>query len=161
MKFHMCRCNISNKCDCKPVRSNVTISTTSFGRFFFVINDVMCRALWRHLSSLPHQFSIVGDVGGGWGGGADSPVHVLPIHSSTRCPFIWINLINDVKVKIGAPKAARRQNLHKRMKTCALTAVHTSWTLIRLPDYPPRRPFTKYPLRLLTAGGNAYFFMRF
>lgn len=41
-------------------------------------------------------------------------------------PHIVDNLINDVKVKIGAPKAARRQNLHKRMKTCALTAVHTS-----------------------------------
>lgn len=41
-------------------------------------------------------------------------------------PHIVDNLINDVKVKIGAPKAARRQNLHKCMKTCALTAVHTS-----------------------------------
>ena len=61
-------------------------------------------------------------------------------------PHIVGNLINDVKVKIGAPKTARRQNLHKRLKTCALTAVHTSWTLIHLPAYPPRRPFPKVPV---------------
>ena len=58
-------------------------------------------------------------------------------------PHIVDNLINNVKVKIGAPKAARRQNLNKHMKTCALTAVYTSLTSIRLPAYPPRRPFTK------------------
>ena len=58
-------------------------------------------------------------------------------------PHIVDNLINNVKVKIGAPKAVRHQNLHKRMKTCALTAVHTNLTRIRLPAYPPRRPFTK------------------
>lgn len=58
-------------------------------------------------------------------------------------PHIVDNLINDVKVKVGAAKAARRQNLNKRMKTCALTAVHTSGTLIHLPAYPLRRPFTK------------------
>ena len=33
-------------------------------RRFFVTNDVMCRALWHHLSSLPHQFLIFEDVGG-------------------------------------------------------------------------------------------------
>ena len=82
-----------------------------------------------HYDVIYHPFPINSQYletweGGGWG--VDSPVHVLPIYSSTRCPFIWINLINDVKVKMGAPKAARRQNLHKRMKTCALTAVHTS-----------------------------------
>ena len=31
---------------------------------FFSTNDVTHRALWRHLSSLPHQFSIFEDVGG-------------------------------------------------------------------------------------------------
>ena len=34
-----------------------------FGTFFST-NDVTHRALWRHLSSLPHQFSIFEDVGG-------------------------------------------------------------------------------------------------
>ena len=48
----------------KSIRSNFTIPTTSFLRFFFVTNEVMCRALWHHLSSLPHQFSISEDVGG-------------------------------------------------------------------------------------------------
>lgn len=30
----------------------------------FSTNDVMCRALWRHLSSLPYKLSIFVDVGG-------------------------------------------------------------------------------------------------
>ena len=30
---------------------------------FFVTNDIMCCALWHHLSSLLHQFSIFEDVG--------------------------------------------------------------------------------------------------
>ena len=42
----------------KPIRSNVTIPTTSFSGVFFT-NDVMWRVQWRHLSSLPHQFSIL------------------------------------------------------------------------------------------------------
>ena len=29
----------------------------------FCSNDVMCRAIWRHLSSLPYQFSIFEDMG--------------------------------------------------------------------------------------------------
>ena len=50
----------------KPIRSNVTIPTTSFLRvfFFFFTNDVMCHALWCHLSSLPYQFSIFENMGG-------------------------------------------------------------------------------------------------
>ena len=33
-------------------------------RAFFCTNDVIHRAIWRHLSSLPYQFSILEDVGG-------------------------------------------------------------------------------------------------
>ena len=49
----------------KLTRSNVTFKTTSFSRLFFPINDVMCPALWRHLSPTPHQFSMFEDGGGG------------------------------------------------------------------------------------------------
>ena len=61
----------------KPIKSNVTRPTTSFSRIIFCvitnlwwwsiffINDVISSALWHHLSSLPYQFSIFEDVGGG------------------------------------------------------------------------------------------------
>ena len=62
------------------VRSNVTIPTTSFSRVLFFTNDVMCRALWRHRSSLPHQFSILKT----WG--VDSPTF-LPALDYTQRPY--------------------------------------------------------------------------
>jgi len=48
----------------KPIRSNVKIPKTSFLHIFFSTNDIMCRALWHHLLSLPYQFSIFEDVRG-------------------------------------------------------------------------------------------------
>lgn len=56
--------------------------------------------------------------------------------------------------KLRALKAARRQNLHKRIKNCALTAVHTSWTLIRSVYQPihPEGRLQKYPLTVINGG---------
>ena len=36
----------------------------SKSKSIFGTNDVICRAIWRHLSLYPHQFSIFDDVGG-------------------------------------------------------------------------------------------------
>ena len=62
-------------------------------RAFFFINDVMCPALWRHLSSLSHQFSIFEDVGGGGGGGVDSPASLRRIVEAGLCTsfivYLW------------------------------------------------------------------------
>ena len=46
------------------VRSNVTIPTISFPCVFFHKWRHVPFALWRHLSSFPHQFSIFEDMGG-------------------------------------------------------------------------------------------------
>ena len=62
-------------------------------RAFFFINDVMCPALWRHLSSLSHQFSIFEDVAGGGGGGVDSPASLRRIVEAGLCTsfivYLW------------------------------------------------------------------------
>ena len=47
----------------KPFRSRFQ-QWTSFSHVFFYTNDIMCHALWCHLSPLPHQFSTFEDV---WG----------------------------------------------------------------------------------------------
>ena len=60
----------------KPIRSYVTRQKHLFRAFCVIANswgwesilrttDVMCRALWRHLQSLPYQFSIY-EYFGGW-----------------------------------------------------------------------------------------------
>ena len=60
----------------KPIRSFVTRQKHLFRAFCVIANswgwesilrttDVMCRALWRHLQSLPYQFSIF-EYFGGW-----------------------------------------------------------------------------------------------
>ena len=56
----------------KPIRSNVTIPTTSFLCSFFHKWCHVPWSLWHHLSSLSHQFSIFEDVG------VDSPgIHLI------------------------------------------------------------------------------------
>ena len=71
-----CHCKIMWLVGSKPIRSNVTMPTTSFlcvlchsklvmirVKEYFCTHDVMCYALWHHLSSLPNQFLIFEDVG--------------------------------------------------------------------------------------------------
>ena len=77
----MCHCNNYNnyKCDWSSCRSNLMLQCQQhlFHTFcvishswrlewtsIFCTSDVMCRALWHHLSPLPFQFSIFEDVGG-------------------------------------------------------------------------------------------------
>ena len=48
----------------KPIRSTLQFQQHLFRVFFFFFtNDVMCRALWYLLSTLPYLFSIFEDVG--------------------------------------------------------------------------------------------------
>ena len=71
-------------------------STNIFGT-----NDVICRAIWCHLSFLTHHFSIFDDVGGG-GGGGETPDHVtlklLPTRKVCSCMMssnwrVWLQMI--------------------------------------------------------------------
>ena len=51
----VCRCNINNQCDWWEVNQlgqMLQFQQLLFRAYFFT-NDVMCRALWRHLPSLP------------------------------------------------------------------------------------------------------------
>ena len=48
----VCHCNISNICDWWEVNQ---LGQTSFLSFFFFTNEVMCHALWCHLSTLPQS----------------------------------------------------------------------------------------------------------
>ena len=52
----------------KPIRSNVTIPTTSFWRIFFFTNDVMCRG---HYDVIYDPFPINSQCSQTWG--VDSP----------------------------------------------------------------------------------------
>ena len=58
----VCYCNLSNnvsKYELFMCYKRWSESTSIFGT-----NDIICRAIWCHLSLLPYQFSIFDDVGG-------------------------------------------------------------------------------------------------
>ena len=112
----------------------------------FYTYDVMCCALWHHLSSLPYQFSIFEDVG------VDNPVIILLknccryyclLQVITRWMWSWwqvkwVDLLNQIDAKhqknLLVSQAMNQDSQAKRVKNAARMSVKCFMLLVLRKD---------------------------